>query len=676
MNRPLPCLYSHYSKTRWYRRLVAGEFIIQFDQYPEREVIIDEVADKRLPIPSLIAWKDRIRELCTQDASVWNTYSPGSLLALLRRERKKFLQNSFPAWAESGFNHAIPAWNPMESTEHLLIIPDVYDAAPLDVQIQLLRSPWGEDTKIHVGLPNEFINQSELSDPILFLDAPHEISSDQIHALALKGHVVCADVWYALAFLQENVQVSACLDHREWFAASICNTSVFEAGDPRIPETSHFHPIFKQPTATGAIRMFKTLTPEQNPSCYSGVIKKLSNCAAYPSWIASKHIAIHQGFFLQHPDGTWEQVPHTQAHAVHVSLATVQSTAVTVEPKFFRGKASPLEVSYPHGGLFTSFNYYFTENLKAWYAHYDDRPLPWDDFSLDYIAVRHEDLLLESVPLYQKALLGYSQNGELFACEGDWDSLSLTTGRTQTCLHFDRQGKDAGSDATIYFPNDPDTLVGAGKICATIIHDYVWAVCEGPVKVPPFGVVVASAARLFEKESSVTWSVHWKSLPVPKETVVWLAGGFNALILDGENQVATDMDTTNRLRKEGWYTKASQLTQETQLTPEGLQPRSAIGGTSDDIFILSIAGRFPESEGATFSHVASLAQSIMSMHQAGTIEFLVNLDGGASSVLGLAKDGEKPCLLTQPSPSLSNSAGQPRRVPAFLTLQFKEDIQQ
>ncbi len=676
MNRPLPCLYSHYSKTRWYRRLVAGEFIIQFDQYPEREVIIDEVADKRLPISSLIAWKNRIRELCTQDASVWNTYSPGSLLALLRRERQKFLPYSFPAWAESGFNHAIPAWKPMDSTERLLIIPDVYDAAPLDVQIQILKSPWGKDTEIHVGLPNEFINRLELSDPILLLDAPHEISSDQIHVLAMKGHVVCADVWYTIAFLQENVPVSACLDHREWFAASICNKSVFETGNPRIPKTSRFHPIFKQPPESGAIRMFKTLIPEQNPSCYSGVIKKLSNCVAYPSWIANKPITVHHGFFVQYSDGTWGQVPFTQAHAVHVALIRVPSNAVTVEPKFFRGKSSPLEVSYPHGGLFTSFNYYFTENLKAWYSQYDDRTLPWDDFSLDYLAIRHEEMLLESVPLYHKALLGYSQNGELFACEGDWDSISLTTGRIQTCLNFDREGKDAGSDATIYFPDDPEALVGAGKLCATIIHDYVWDVCEGPVKVPPFGVVIASTAALFEKESSVIWSVQWKSLPVPKEMVVWLAGGFNALILDGKNLVATETDTINRLIKEGWYKKASHLTQETQLTPEGLQPRSAIGGTSDAIFILSIAGRFPESEGATFSHVASLAQSMMRMHHAENIEFLVNLDGGASSVLGLAKDGENPCLLTQPSPSLSNSAGQPRRVPALLTLQFKEDIQQ
>ena len=156
-----------------------------------------------------------------------------------------------------------------------------------------------------------------------------------------------------------------------------------------------------------------------------------------------------------------------------------------------------------------------------------------------------------------------------------------------------------------------------------------------------------------------------------KGEVAWLAGGFNLLIQDRKNLVATQEETHAHLEKEGWFTPNSLMTQETALDVIGVQPRSVIGSTGDKILVMSVSGRNSKSQGISFSDAASLALHITEEMQKSPLEFLLNLDGGASSVLGCKKDREPSCLLTKPSPSITNPAGCPRCVPSLLTIKLK-----
>jgi hypothetical protein len=180
--------------------------------------------------------------------------------------------------------------------------------------------------------------------------------------------------------------------------------------------------------------------------------------------------------------------------------------------------------------------------------------------------------------------------------------------------------------------------------------------------------------KLCEPETQATWNVAWENLPFPKESIAWISGGLNALVKNGINVVETTEKAYHHLVSEGWYTKASILTQETQLTQHGVQPRTCIGSFKNKIVVVSITGRDPCSRGATFTQEASLAQYLVTKKDPdASLDFLVNLDGGASSVLGCTKDQKFYCLLTKPSPSITNPAGQPRCVPSLLSIHFKED---
>nr|WP_319473558.1 phosphodiester glycosidase family protein [uncultured Sphaerochaeta sp.] len=677
MKRLLPCPYTAYRKTRWYRRLVAGEFILQFDQAPEREVIIDAIAECMLSTNDLETWKNRIRELCMVNRTTWESYSPGSLLAQLRRERRHYLQGkAIIPWRTSGFHEAINPWDPEESTQSLVIIPDLYDSAPLDVQVQRLRSPWGAQSNYLVCLPASCTSKQQITEETYTIPDAIEIPAKTLQNLAGQGKIVCADIWYAMAFLQEGIDIVACLDRREWFTAVLYQESVFEAPEHHLPSETFFSSILHPVQSPGTIRMFRYMESQKEGYVHCGVERTITMDEPTPPWLTSlqksQKLSIETGYYIQSESGEWAKTPDLHDGAIHAAMVVMDANLIHLEPMLFEGKASPLAVSYPNGGLFSSFNYYFTENLKAWYASYDPRPIPWKDFILDYYAMRVGETLKESVPLYHKTLLGYSTDGRLFSSDGSWTEITLSI--ENSIFHFAEDGKDNQTSAQLHRPENPDHIVGEGMWCTTFIHDYVWDVRRGPVMVPPFGVVVTSTHKLCEPGIKAVWKVTWQNFPVSKESIAWISGGLNALVKNRINVVETTEKAYHHLVSEGWYTKASILTQETQLTQHGVQPRTCIGSFKNKIVVVSITGRDHCSKGATFTQEASLAQYLVTKKDPdASLDFLVNLDGGASSVLGCSKDQESYCLLTKPSPSITNPAGQPRCVPSLLSIHFKEN---
>ncbi len=713
MSNNLPCSYASYQGTRWHRRLVFGEFILQFDQAPEREVIIDHIAEQ---FPKNEAWENRIRTICTADNDTWNQLSPGKLVELLRKDRIQYIPEAKLHWRSSSFvplkkypeGEKVPegknkkqthATGPTDSEGSLnspvFVFPDIYDTYPIDEQVSILVAKYtihadkgqrSSNNTVIVCIPeiHKALACSIQDYPVKILPNPTELRVKTMRAISEDLTILCSDVWYALAFLKEGIPVHSYLDRREWFASVLLHDNIPDNSPTTTPEQSTYGELLLTDVKDNrTLREYRYLT--HIPS--NGVEADLAREEAIPKWVGQaekeQRLTLDKGFYKKGEDNTWIRSERAASNTVHVATAFFDKEHIHIKPIFFSGKHSPLSLPYPNGGFFTSFNYYFTENLKSWYTNQDKRTLPWDDFMLDYLAFPQGDGLYESVPLYHKSLLGYGKDGTLFACEGEWKSITLSL-NGDTSFVFTKQevsdseatlqqesnrGSHTKNTSEIHFPNDTKT-VGDGLWCLTFIHDYLWDASEGPVKVPPFGVVVTTEERI-EQVDTVTWNVEWENLPIEKSKIAWLAGGFNLLVKDSKNLVATKEETYAHLEKEGWFTPASLLTQETALDVTGVQPRSVIGYGGGKIMVMSVSGRNSKSKGITFSDAASLAIHLTKEMNNTPLEFLLNLDGGASSVLGCKKDREASCLLTKPSPSITNPAGCPRCVPSLLTINLK-----
>ena len=668
MSCHLPCSFADYQGTRWHRRLISGEFTLQFDQYPTREVIIDSIAELQVSNPAQKqAWKDRIRTICTVDDETWNKLSPGQLVELLRAERTKFIPVTTLSWRSSSFQLRQPEEIfSLLKTSTIFIFPDIHDACPLAQQISLVSSYWKTQPNRIVCIPEKHKKLAETipACTVRLMPNPTELTEEQLQTIKKEGTILCCDVWYALAFLNAGVSVLSYLDKREWFASVVLKENRYEEKGYVLPKQTCYGSLFSQMENNRPLRTFQML----NGPSGSGVYAELEGALTTPVWVeqavVEKSLKIMRGFFIKEGE-TWGETQKPSSKAIQVAFSFFAKDRVSLTPVFFAGKHSPLSLSYPKGGFFTSFNYYFTENLKNWYAQQDARILPWDDFLLDYLAFPHEGGLYESVPLYHKALLGYGKDGSLFACKGEWDTITLVLDEKMVFV-FDNKGP---KETEIHFPSDA-TQVGEGRWCLTFIHDYLWDACKGPVQVPPFGVVVTTEERI-EHVQKVQWSVAWKDLPIPKDEIAWMAGGFNLLVHDKKNLVGTKEEAYAQLENEGWFTPSSLATQETELNVMEKQPRSMIGFGGGQCMVMSVSGRNPKSKGITFSEATSLALQVFKETNGTALEFLLNLDGGASSVLGCKKDGEASCLFTKPSPSITNPAGCPRSVPSLLTIQLK-----
>ena len=313
-----------------------------------------------------------------------------------------------------------------------------------------------------------------------------------------------------------------------------------------------------------------------------------------------------------------------------------------------------------------------TDNLLEWYGVDQMPPLEWRRFFLDYLYVSPGGEGFETLPLYPKTFLGATRQGRLIAGTFSWDSISLTDGEGECLLRFAREDINPsaaeGGGPGIYLPGGGPGVVGEGLFCTVFIHDSVWYRQEGAVSVPPFGVVVVTTEPL-PRRDRYRWSVEWADLPCPKDELSWLAGGFNSLILNGENRCGTVEEAARRLQEEGWNNPLSRQTQETQLEASEVQPRCCIGWTKKQrVFLMVVSGRSRMSRGARFSDLANLAEQV-TLSGEDKLDFLVNLDGGASAMV-CAHRGEECRLLSYPSPSDNNPAGVPRKVPALLRLSF------
>ncbi|MDZ7793525.1 MAG: hypothetical protein U5P10_07465 [Spirochaetia bacterium] len=274
----------------------------------------------------------------------------------------------------------------------------------------------------------------------------------------------------------------------------------------------------------------------------------------------------------------------------------------------------------PDGGkgdaLYTSFNYYFTENLRSLYNQQvpSAQQIPYMDLLIDYIGMNRSGQWHETIPLYQKAMLGAGTGGEL--CAGYYPlrqaSLTITAldGTWDHKLDFSSaqiNPQDGGPG--LYLPSYHELWVGRGFHCLVLVQDQLVCLQPGPCRIPPLGSVVVLEENLSLYKTSFRWNVLLDGLPLPKENLEWLVGGFNLLVDKGKNFYPSPQQGVASLEREGWNGIQSSETQETQLDPFVPQPRSMLGkAVSGKVLLISLAGRTRSSKGATFTEAVRIAQ--------------------------------------------------------------------
>jgi hypothetical protein len=338
--------------------------------------------------------------------------------------------------------------------------------------------------------------------------------------------------------------------------------------------------------------------------------------------------------------------------------------------------------------LLANFSYFFTNNLRMMYNMSVDAEESLDmvDFPFDYIGEWREGEFRETVPLYRKGYVGSWDDGRLFI--GYLTMREVSCEIQGTIIHIPLHAINPGLQKDFTIDNDlsatdqpiclftpayPKRRVGQGRYNLAIINEIIVHIgINKAVTVPPVGVVLSlhpeHAKRYLSqvnKGERLWWKISFEELP-QKSRLRWLYGGYNMLVLHGENLVKTEKQAEQTLRKEGWYLPQSMCTQETQLLPDVRHPRIVIGTTDQGrILLLAISGRTKISCGATFTEIALYCQHLLS--GSDRLRNLVNLDGGASVFLEV-RDAGRRVVLNFPAPTDLNPAGVVRPNSAFLKI--------
>jgi len=689
MSLALPCAMRAYKGTKWYKRLICAEYAIALDSilgasgeapaalgHGERHSIHDA---SLLGIPEgdarLESYRRQIIAMFSAPDLAWDEESPFGLLHRLRTLKASLFSPEEIAPPRGGGDRPRLGLRPEElrrlgtlaaHTGGLILIPDGDRPELASGLLESLSERLGRVPRLALG-PALGAWPKEVARRASHALAPWwSLEAEDIQKLASEAVVACADLRYAYGFLACGSPVITLLDDGEWYGA------VLNAGnrvsDDRLaqPSESAYRTLLRAaPTAPleYRLRFWETAIPERERS---GLYPLGGSLPSAPSQLPAT-----VGFYRK--DSSWTRVEGPGPEVVHAACAIVKARDVC--PEFYDRMTDP--ATAPRGAreraLYLSFNYYMTDNLLAWRKADGRSDPPWRRFMLDYLYAPRIAPGFESLPLYPKTLLGRSKSGRLFAGAYRPGTIRALGLDGRELLVFD-SGRVDQADATrvgLYTPAGGRRLVGAGRWCTTLVHDHVWEARPGPVSQPSFGVVVVSDEPL-GLGSTLRWDVEWIGLPCAKEELEWLVGGFNALVLGGEDLCPDDQGCARRLEAEGWTNPLSAETQETQLVSGVRQPRCCVGATkSGRIVALAASGRSSLSVGASFSELSSLA-GFVTREAGDELDFLVNLDGGASAML-YAASPEHSALLSIPSPSDNNPAGVSRKVPALLKISLPEE---
>ena len=275
---------------------------------------------------------------------------------------------------------------------------------------------------------------------------------------------------------------------------------------------------------------------------------------------------------------------------------------------------------------------------------------------LDY----KKDDRFESISLYDKAIFGIDNNDEIQFFKLDKMSGYVLVNDKKYYFDSSSFNTKRNKDLVIYTPyysiDDEDNdnyikLVGAKRTNIVMLQDKVVTIKHSEVAIPCVGYVLSFKDEL--KLNNPKIEMHLNET----ENIKLAYGGGMMLIDDGKDF------TIDSLIQEGWLSPLSKLSQDTAIEKPSKHPRTALGKLQDGSLIVCVFdGRNEETLGATYQQMCSLVRKVYP-----DVKYLMNVDGGASSVLSICKDGVLK-EISYPATSIGNVAGMIRNVSTILMI--------
>jgi len=685
-----PLLFGELSGTSWHQRFVAEEFQIFLDHYPERVIIVD-----RCLSAEELSKKAEIREYHEKvisyflDNKAIDGRMPIEILHDLRRIRASVFGGvqrsavSCPARFSGLYRQKYEASNPelrnkfeadLKMADKVIFLPG--KASGLGDGITLIKSLTDADVEVSCQTS---------SDLPLHADGIKKLRAHQKNAFILTSNI-----WLYLEIFRQMKGFGLILNNSEWFSRGLfqasfdseksCAEGLNDSGYSRMlrkTDNDDFKVIAGVQTrefpgdvdVTGV--QYNSLNLEafllgKPPEELSVRVKNRKNKAGGDLRKAD----FSTGFYQITADEVTSSTAG-EKDSVLVSTAVFTERDVTVSPIFLSACAAPEELELPGRGFLSSFNYYFTDNLLKLYnaGVPENQRAGMTNFFIDYLGNKQDGEWVETFPLYDKAFLGCTESGRLFAGHFPLEEIAVTAEAHRMLFSREEINPEGdGSRNGFYLPSSGRESAGAGKYCIVLIQDQIIYQGCGPCFIPPMGAVAVVSSSLSNINNTVSIRTRLMGLPEEQSSLRWLVGGFNLLMGNGENYYSTPSAAEERLSKEGWRSAASGRTQETQLIPGVRQPRVVFGRTgSGRLFLSQFSGRTRASCGASFKDCVDYS----SFNVAGNekIDFLINFDGGASASLIGYEDG-KYQNFSLSAPSLTNPAGTARPLPAYFSIKF------
>lgn len=323
--------------------------------------------------------------------------------------------------------------------------------------------------------------------------------------------------------------------------------------------------------------------------------------------------------------------------------------------------------------LYSNFLFFLTPKVKNDYNRMrEDRPMEQMDLGNGHLDYQKHDGF-ESFPLYHKACFGLRKDGTFSFFRTYPKNGYIKIGdKHYTFNEKSINGKD--QDLIIYTPalfinnEEKQILVGDGRLNVVMVQDEIICIRKGDVLMPSVGIVLSfkdlsifkDAKELkdgYLDKSGIKISIHLED-----ECFKELEYGFGGGILLIDNGQTFNLDT---LKEEGWLSPLSKQTQDTAIEKPAKHPRTALGMCdSGELVILVYSGRNPMTSGATYDEMVAIARKLYP-----DIRYLMNVDGGGSSLMGLSVDGVF-MELSYPATSQSNVSGMCRSVNTALDVKI------
>lgn len=388
-----------------------------------------------------------------------------------------------------------------------------------------------------------------------------------------------------------------------------------------------------------------------------------------------------------------EQQPGILVHALRIQRAR-QSGVISCN-----GETPRQVFKNKETGVVSNFLFFLTPKLAALYNDLRaDRPREMasaGEGHLDYKLCYEDGRRVETFPLFRKMCIACTQEGSYlffnFRLGGGeirvnqqrfrWEKAQVDAAEGDVIVHTPYAScEEMDADRATY-----RKIVGEGRVNLVILQDRIHCVRFGSVVLPSVGVVVSltkdaaqpllstlapledgyyDAANL---RLAVTLDAPEGIDPAVWQHVRWAYGGGLSLMQSG-HALCDEEDTSAWFATEGWMSPLSRQTQESALHVMQKHPRTAIGTTANgDTVILVFSGRTQFSSGADYNEMCHIARQMFP-----DVRTLMNVDGGASAVLGLVHEGTF-IELSYPATSSNSCAGMVRPVKTLLYVSADKD---